>query len=68
MEERSALEKLSEKITMVMERHGSMNAETVRLREENAHWQSEIAKLREELSLKDREIEEIISKIESILA
>ncbi|MBN2896619.1 MAG: hypothetical protein JXK05_12095 [Campylobacterales bacterium] len=68
MDERTPLERLSEKVGVAMERLNNQNAELNHLRGEMESKNHEINKLREELALKDMEIEEIVSKIESMLA
>lgn len=68
MDERTPLERLSEKVGAAMERLSNQNAELSHLRGEVEAKNNEINRLREELALKDMEIEEIVSKIESILA
>ena len=75
MEELSALEKLSEKVGTVLSAHSAQKEDLEQLRNEiitikaqNEVIQNDNVRLVEENSMKDLEIEEIISKIESIMA
>ena len=75
MEELSALEKLSEKVGTILSAHSAQKEELEQLRNEiitikaqNEVIQNDNVRLVEENSMKDLEIEEIISKIESIMA
>jgi cell division protein ZapB len=72
--ENSVIEQLSAKIDKVLAKIKSLEEENARLRNElvAAKAQSEakdaqIAKLNDELAMKDLEIEEVIGKIEAIL-
>lgn len=74
MDNQTTLEKLSEKITQIIQRYDAlkneneaMRNELVTLKSEKEIKDHEIARLSEENALKDIEIEEIVSKIESIL-
>ena len=74
MEELSALDKLSQKIDSVLTSHQSQKEELTQLRNEivtlkaqNEVMQNDNVRLVEENSMKDLEIEEIISTIESKL-
>ncbi|WP_456452486.1 hypothetical protein, partial [Hydrogenimonas sp.] len=68
------IEQLAEKIDSVVARLRSLEEENARLRNElvavkaqNEAKDAQIAKLNEELAMKDLEIEEVIGKIEAIL-
>ena len=75
MEEISALDKLSQKVGNILTAHKALKEELEVLRSENETisaqntvYQKDNVRLVEENSMKDLEIEEIISKIESIMA
>jgi septal ring factor EnvC (AmiA/AmiB activator) len=74
MENRPVIEQLAEKIDALLARLKSLEEENARLRNElvavkaqNEAKDAQIAKLNEELAMKDLEIEEVIGKIEAIL-
>jgi len=74
MDNQTALEKLNEKVSNVLQRYHSLKGEnemlrtqTVTLKAENEIKDQEIEKLTELNFSKDLEIEEIVSKIESIV-
>ena len=74
MENRPVIEQLAEKIDALLARMKSLEEENARLRNElvavkaqNEAKDAQIAKLNEELAMKDLEIEEVIGKIEAIL-
>ena len=74
MENQTALEKLNEKITQILQKCESlrneneiMRSELVTLKAEREIKDAEIEKLQQQNSEKDQEIEEIVNKIESIL-
>ena len=74
MENRPVIEQLAEKIDALLTRMKSLEEENARLRNElvavkaqNEAKDAQIAKLNEELAMKDLEIEEVIGKIEAIL-
>ncbi len=74
MENLSVIEQLSQKIDGVIARLKALEEENGRLRNElvavkaqNEAKDAQIAKLNEELTMKDMEIEEVIGKIEAIL-
>ncbi len=74
MENRPVIEQLAEKIDRVVARLKALEEENNRLRNElvsvkaqNEAKDTQIAKLTEELAMKDLEIEEVIGKIEAIL-
>lgn len=74
MEEQTTLQKLSERVTQIVEQYDSMKneiealrTETVTLRSANEAKDAEINRLTEENGMKELEIEEIVNKIESIL-
>ncbi len=72
--EETTLQKLSGKVIEIVEKYQVLDQEVGRLREEaevlraaNVQKDAEIDRLKEENSMKDLEIEEIVNKIESIL-
>ena len=74
MEEQSVLDKLDEKVSQILERQISLKGENEAMRNELITLRAqcelkdgEIEKLSDANSMKDLEIEEIVSKIESIL-
>ena len=74
MQGQTTLEKLSEKISEVLQRYNSLKGENemirnelVTLKAEREIKNQEIEKLREQNAEKDAEIEEIVNKIESML-
>jgi len=74
MEEQTTLQKLSERVTQIVEQYDSMKneievlrTEIVTLRSANEAKDAEINRLTEENGMKELEIEEIVNKIESIL-
>lgn len=74
MENQTALEVLSEKVSQILQQRQDLKSETEALRNElvTLKGQSEakdleIEKLTEQNVMKDLEIEEIVNKIESIL-
>jgi len=74
MQEQSVLEKLSNRVSQVVQQHQSLQGENEMLRSEIgalketlAVKDSEVNALRDENTMKDLEIEEVVSKIESIL-
>ncbi|WP_457597646.1 hypothetical protein [Hydrogenimonas sp.] len=74
MENRPVIEQLSEKIDKIVARLKALEEENGRLRNElvavkaqNEAKDAQIAKLSEELAMKDLEIEEVIGKIEALL-
>ncbi len=74
MENLPVIEQLSRKIDEVLAQMRTLKEENTRLRNElvavkaqNEAKDAQIAKLNEELSMKDLEIEEVIGKIEAIL-
>jgi septal ring factor EnvC (AmiA/AmiB activator) len=74
MENRPVIEQLAEKIDALLARMKSLEEENARLRNElvavkaqNEAKDAQIAKLNDELAMKDLEIEEVIGKIEAIL-
>ena len=74
MENLSAIEQLSKKIDEVVtqlktlkEENGRLRNELVAAKAQNEAKDAQIAKLNEELAMKDLEIEEVIGKIEAIL-
>lgn len=75
MEEQSALQRLSQKVSQIVqdmhalkEENELLRNEVVTLRAQNETKDLEIERLGDENSLKDIEIEEIVNKIESILS
>ncbi|WP_353661881.1 hypothetical protein [Hydrogenimonas sp. SS33] len=74
MENLPVIEQLSRKIDEVLSQLKTLKEENARLRNElvaakaqNEAKDAQIAKLNEELAMKDLEIEEVIGKIEAIL-
>jgi len=74
MNNQTNLEKLSEKVSEILQRNETlknenqlMRNELMALKAEKEIKDQEIERLTEENSMKDLEIEEIVSKIESIL-
>ncbi len=74
MENLSVIDKLSEKIDTLLAKLKNLEEENARLRNEivsikaqNEAKDAQIAKLNEEVAMKDLEIEEVIGKIEAIL-
>lgn len=74
MEEQTTLQRLSDRVSQIVEQYDSMRqeievlrTETITLRSENEAKDVEISRLIDENGMKDLEIEEIVSKIESIL-
>ena len=74
MENLPVIEQLSKKIDEVLAQMRTLKEENARLRNElvavkaqNEAKDAQIAKLNEELAMKDLEIEEVIGKIEAIL-
>ncbi|MDK9693568.1 MAG: hypothetical protein OEL19_04900 [Sulfurimonas sp.] len=75
MQEQTALTRLSEKITTVVEQYKTlkedsemMDMEIQELKIQNEQKDQEIAKLVEQNAIKDSEIESIVEKLESIMA
>lgn len=74
MENRTTLEKLSDKVSQILQQYHSLKGENevlrnelVTLKAESEMKNQEIEKLIEDNTMKDLEIEEIVNKIESIL-
>ncbi len=67
MEERSTLDRLSDKVNQILQKHLQQQEESALLRSELESKDTTIENLREEIAMKDLEIEEIVAKIESIL-
>jgi len=74
MEEQTNIEKLGEKVSLMLEEYYSLKNENetltnevVTLKSENEIKEQEIARLADENAMKDLEIEEIVTKIENIL-
>jgi len=74
MENQTTLEKLSEKVSNILQRYNDLKTETemlrtevVTLKSQNQIKDQEIEKLIEQNTMKDLEIEEIVEKIESIM-
>lgn len=74
MDNQSTLEKLSEKVSEILQRYNAMNEENEQLRSELVTLKAEkeikdqeIERLLDQNTMKDLEIEEIVSKIESIV-
>ncbi len=67
MQEQSIIDKLSSRVSQVIQKHQELKQESEMLRSQMSSKDETIEKLREELAMKDLEIEEIVSKIETIL-
>jgi len=74
MQDKTNLDKLSEKVSQILQEYNSFKRENETIRNElitlkaqRELQDAEIEKLREENAMKDLEIEEIVNKIESIL-
>ncbi len=74
MEELSVMDRLSEKVSQILQQYHELQSENevlqgemAGIREENEAYISQITQLEEEISGKEQEIEEIVNKIESIL-
>ncbi|MCD6432424.1 MAG: hypothetical protein J7L21_00135 [Sulfurimonas sp.] len=74
MENKTTLEKLSDKVSQILQQYHSLKGENevlrnelVTLKAESEMKNQEIEKLVEDNTMKDLEIEEIVNKIESIL-
>ncbi len=67
MQEQSILDRLSDRVTKVIQKHQELLQESELLRGELSTKDETIKRLRDELAMKDLEIEEIVSKIETIL-
>jgi hypothetical protein len=74
MQSRTTLEKLSEKISEILQQYNSLKGENemirselITLKAEREIKNQEIEKLIEQNVMKDLEIEEIVNKIETIL-
>ena len=74
VQEETVLDKLSEKVSQVLQQYNAkksenemLRTELMTLKAERELKDAEIEKLSEENAMKDLEIEEIVSKIESIL-
>jgi len=74
MQESTTLEKLSQKVNQMLRNYDELRMENIQLKEQaesmiaaNAEKEAIITRLQDELMEKDREIEEIVTKIESIL-
>jgi len=74
MQESTTLEKLSQKVSQMLRNYDELRMENVQLKEnvellelDLTGKDAAVAQMQEELTQKDREIEEIVNKIESIL-
>ena len=74
MEELSTLEKLNQKVSEMLSNYDTLRMDNAQLKEtlarveaENVTKQNSIEQMQDDLLEKDMEIEEIVSKIESIL-
>ena len=74
MDNQSTLEKLSEKVSEILQRYNAVHeenellrSELVALKAEKEIKNQEIERLLEQNTMKDLEIEEIVNKIESII-
>ena len=74
MQESTTLEKLSQKVSQMLRNYDELRMENVQLKEsiermelDKTAKEATVTQLQDELIEKDREIEEIVNKIESIL-
>ena len=74
MQESTTLEKLSQKVSQMLRNYDELRMENVQLKEnvellelDLTGKDAAVTQMQEELTQKDREIEEIVNKIESIL-
>ena len=74
MQESTTLEKLSQKVSQMLRNYDELRMENVQLKEsiermelDKVSKEATVIQLQDELTEKDREIEEIVNKIESIL-
>ncbi len=74
MQELTTLEKLSQKVSQMLRNYDELRMENAQLKEsvelletEKITQETKLTRLQDELLEKDREIEEIVNKIESIL-
>ena len=74
MQESTTLEKLSQKVSQMLRNYDELRMENTQLKEqvellasENITKGASVTQMQDELIEKDREIEEIVNKIESIL-
>lgn len=74
MENQTTIEKLNDKVTQILQSYNtikneneSMRNELMNLKAQSEIQNQEIEKLNDDIAMKDLEIEEIVSKIESIL-
>jgi SMC interacting uncharacterized protein involved in chromosome segregation len=74
MEEKTTLQRLGEKVAQMLQQYDALRSENemlrnevVTLKAESEAKTSQIGRMEEELVQKEREIEEIVNKIESIL-
>jgi len=75
MEEKSTIERLGDKVSQILQEYNSLKSDNETLRNEIVTLKAqsdikdqEISKLSDDNAMKDLEIEEIVSKIESILS
>ena len=74
MDNQTSLEKLSDKVSQILQQyhalkteHETLRIQAITLKAENEIKNQEIEKLTEQNAMKEIEIEEIVSKIESIV-
>ncbi len=74
MQESTTLEKLSQKVSQMLRNYDELRMENAQLKEsiellelDNTAKEASVTQMQDELMEKDREIEEIVNKIESIL-
>ena len=74
MQESTTLEKLSQKVSQMLHNYDELRMENMQLREniellelDNTAKEASVTQMQDEILEKDREIEEIVNKIESIL-
>lgn len=71
MQEQTNLDKLSERVSQILQKYNAMKSENDTIKNEltilKAQKDQEVERLIEENRMKDLEIEEIVNKIESML-
>ena len=74
MEETTVMDRLGEKVSRVLQKYHELKGENEMLkneinglREANELYAEEVSRLENDIAAKDREIDEIVNKIESIL-
>ncbi|OQX60390.1 MAG: hypothetical protein B5M52_00245 [Helicobacteraceae bacterium 4484_230] len=74
MEETTVMDRLGEKVSRVLQKYHELRGENEMLRNEinglreaNEAYAEQVSRLENDIAAKDREIDEIVNKIESIL-